>query len=309
MSIIVFGAIFIDIKGYPFNVFIPKGRNVGEVQTTYGGVSRNVAQDLGNIELKPTFVSMVDEGPTGQDIIASLKKHGVNTDYINTQKDCTGTWLAVFNERGDVEASISRRPDLSGIVKILEEKGDEIFAKADSIAVEIDIEEEIITKIIELAKKHHKKIYALVSNMSIAIERREMLEKVACFVCNQQEASIFFSDNYDKLDPKKMQKVLLEKVLGTHLKSMVVTMGEKGAVYAKDDGTSGYVEAIPTSVVDTTGAGDAFFAGVVAGLTYGKSLKEACTIASRLASSVISSTKATCPRFEASEFGLRKNIL
>ena len=83
-------------------------------------------------------------------------------------------------------------------------------------------------------------------------------------------------------------------------------MGEKGAVYAKDDGTSGYVEAIPTSVVDTTGAGDAFFAGVVAGLTYGKSLKEACTIASRLASSVISSTKATCPRFEASEFDLIK---
>ena len=70
MSITVFGAIFIDIKGYPFNVFIPKGRNVGEVHTTYGGVSRNVAQDLGNIELKPTFVSMVDEGPTGQDIIA-----------------------------------------------------------------------------------------------------------------------------------------------------------------------------------------------------------------------------------------------
>lgn len=306
MSITVFGAIFIDIKGYPFNVFIPKGRNVGEVQTTYGGVSRNVAQDLGNIELKPTFVSMVDEGPTGQDIIASLDKHGVITKYIHTQKDCTGTWLAVFNERGDVEASVSRRPDLSGIVKTLEDYGDEIFSGADSIAVEIDIEEEIITKIIKLAEKHNKKIYALVSNMSIAIERREMLEKVACFVCNQQEASIFFSDNYDKLEPKKMQKVLLEKVLSTHLKAMVVTMGEKGAVYANDKGESGYIEALPTNVVDTTGAGDAFFAGVVAGLTYGKSLKEACIIASRLASSVISSTKATCPRFEASEFDLIK---
>ena len=103
-----------------------------------------------------------------------------------------------------------------------------------------------------------------------------------------------------------MRKVLLEKVQTTHIKSMVVTMGEKGAVYASDDGESGYVEAIATNVVDTTGAGDAFFAGVVAGLTYGKSLKESCIIASRLASSVISSTKAVCPRFEASEFGLQK---
>ena len=116
MSITVFGAIFVDIKGYPYNVFIPKGRNVGQITTTYGGVSRNVSEDLGNIELKPTFVSMVDDTPTGQDIIARLNKHNVNTRYIHAQKDCTGTWLAVFNERGDVEAAISRRPDLSGIL-------------------------------------------------------------------------------------------------------------------------------------------------------------------------------------------------
>ena len=46
MSITVFGAIFVDIKGYPYNVFIPKGRNVGQITTTYGGVSRNVSEDL-----------------------------------------------------------------------------------------------------------------------------------------------------------------------------------------------------------------------------------------------------------------------
>ena len=306
MSITVFGAIFVDIKGYPYNVFIPKGRNVGQITTTYGGVSRNVSEDLGNIELKPTFVSMVDDTPTGKDIIARLNKHGVNTSYIHSRKDCTGTWLAVFNERGDVEAAISRRPDLTGILETLETQGDEIFKNADSIALEIDIEEQILNKILELSEKHNRKLYALVSNMSIAIERREVLGRVACFVCNQQEASIFFSDNYDYLEPEEMRKVLLEKVQTTHIKSMVVTMGEKGAVYASDDGESGYVEAIATNVVDTTGAGDAFFAGVVACLTYGKSLKESCIIASRLASSVISSTKAVCPRFEASEFGLQK---
>ena len=212
MSITVFGAIFVDIKGYPYNVFIPKGRNVGQITTTYGGVSRNVSEDLGNIELKPTFVSMVDDTPTGKDIIARLNKHGVNTSYIHSRKDCTGTWLAVFNERGDVEAAISRRPDLTGILETLETQGDEIFKNADSIALEIDIEEQILNKILELSEKHNRKLYALVSNMSIAIERREVLGRVACFVCNQQEASIFFSDNYDYLEPEEMRKVKLEKV-------------------------------------------------------------------------------------------------
>ena len=40
-------------------------------------------------------------------------------------------------------------------------------------------------------------------------------------------------------------------------------------------------------VIDTTGAGDAFFAGTVIGLTYGKTLAESCEIGSRLAASVI----------------------
>ena len=57
-------------------------------------------------------------------------------------------------------------------------------------------------------------------------------------------------------------------------------------------------------VIDTTGAGDAFFAGTAIGLTYGKSLPEACEIGSRLAASVICTTESVCPRFRPLEFGL-----
>ena len=56
--------------------------------------------------------------------------------------------------------------------------------------------------------------------------------------------------------------------------------------------------------VDTTGAGDAFFAGTVIGLTYGKTLAEACEIGSRLAASVICISENVCPRFRPQEFGL-----
>ena len=32
MSIVIFGAVFIDIKGNPLNIFIPNGRNEGLVE-------------------------------------------------------------------------------------------------------------------------------------------------------------------------------------------------------------------------------------------------------------------------------------
>ena len=57
-------------------------------------------------------------------------------------------------------------------------------------------------------------------------------------------------------------------------------------------------------VIDTTGAGDAFFAGPVLGLTYGKNPAQSCEIGSRLAASVICITENVCPRFRPLEFGL-----
>ena len=102
MSIVVFGAVLIDIKGNPINTYIPAGRNEGRVEQVHGGVSRNVAEDIANIELKPTFVSLVDDSAMGQEVIKKLKKHKVNTDYIRTVPGGMGTWLAVFNNDGDV---------------------------------------------------------------------------------------------------------------------------------------------------------------------------------------------------------------
>ena len=57
-----------------------------------------------------------------------------------------GTWLAIFDNTGDVTASISKRPDLSPIVGILDEQGDEIFSQADSILLEIDMEKDIVKR-------------------------------------------------------------------------------------------------------------------------------------------------------------------
>ena len=88
-----------------------------------------------------------------------------------------------------------------------------------------------------------------------------------------------------------------------NIPAMVVTLGADGAVWADREGRFGVCPPQQVPVADTTGAGDAFFAGVAAGLTYGKDLEEACAVGVRLASSVICSLENTCPRFLPSEFG------
>ena len=304
MGIVVIGAVFVDIKGYPTGAFIPTGRNAGAVEQIHGGVGRNVAEDVANCELRPTFISLVDHSGTSTDVIAKLKNHKVNTDYIWATEDGLGTWLAVFNEDGDVYASISKRPDLRPIADILDAHGDEIFWDADSIIIEIDIDKSVVKRVFQLAQKYNKKVFAVVSNMSIALERRDFLQSIDCFVCNIQEAGILFSDDYTGFTTEQMEKTLLTKVKAARIPSMIVTMGGEGAVYATCEGDSGYCPARKVAVNDTTGAGDAFCAGVAIGLTYGKSLQDACRIGSQLAASVIVTSENVCPRFLPEELGL-----
>lgn len=308
MGIVVIGAVFVDIKGYPEDVFVAKGRNVGRVEQVHGGVGRNVAEDIANVELRPTFVSLVDQTGTGADVLHKLKNHQVNTDYIRVTPDGMGTWLAVFENDGDVAASISKRPNLAPIGEILDEQGDEIFRDADSIIVEIDMDKEVIKRVFRLAQKHKKRVYAVVANMSIAVERRDFLQQTECFVCNQQEAGILFSDDYTQLDAAQMEKILAEKVYLANINSMIVTMGAAGAVYAHRDGSSGFCSARNVNVKDTTGAGDAFCAGAALGLTYGKTLAEACRIGAHLAASVIMTSENVCPRFLPGELGLNISV-
>ena len=304
MGIVVIGTVFVDIKGFPDDLYSPTGRNAGRVETVHGGVGRNVAEDIANVELRPTLVSMVDDTAAGDEVLRKLRKHKVNTDYVVACPDGMGIWLAVFDNTGDLAGSISKRPDMSPLVALLDEKGDEIFADCDSIVVEIDLDKEIIKRVFRYAEKYNKKVYAVVSNMVIASQRRDFLQSIDCFVCNLQEAGILFVEDFSAMEPEELTEELYTRIVNANIPAMVVTMGSRGSVYASRDGERGCFPPESVKVRDTTGAGDAFCAGVAVGLTYGKSLPEAVRIGTHLAASVITVSESTCPRFLPQELGL-----
>ena len=305
MSILVIGAVFVDIKGFPFDNYLPTGRNAGRVEYVHGGVARNVVEDIANVELRPTFLSIVDDTPMGEAVLQKLKNHKVCTDYMLTRPDGMGTWLAVFDSTGDVAGSISKRPDMYPIAELLEEKGDEIFSQVRSVVLEIGLDKEIVKGTLALAKKHKVKTFALVANMSIAAERRDLLQQFDCVICNQQEAGILFLDDYEDKTPEQMRDILAERIDSAKISSMVVTMGADGAVFANAQGEKGVCPARKVHVKDTTGAGDAFCAGVAIGMTYGKTMAQAVDIGTMLAASVITSSENVCPRFQPAELGIQ----
>ena len=140
--------------------------------------------------------------------------------------------------------------------------------------------------------------------MSIAVERRDFLQKFDCFICNKQEAGIFFTEDYDNMSADELLPIICERIERGKINSIIVTMGDEGAIYASRNGEKGFCPSKKVVVKDTTGAGDAFCAGVASALSYGKNMAQACEIGSRLAASVITSSSNVCPRFLPEELGI-----
>ena len=303
MSIIVAGSVFVDIKGHPEGAFIPDGRNAGRVEQVHGGVARNIAEDIAAAGCKAVFLGLVDTDALGREVVSHLEAVGVDARHVRAVKGGMGIWLAVFDDRGEVAASISKRPDLTPLLRVLEEEGDGVFAGADSVLFELDLEEQIVSRLCELAEKHRVPACAAVSNMSIAAERRAWLPKLHCLVCNEQELDILVPGPWEELSAEALADAMPGLALELGLPSLVVTLGKRGAVWAEGD-RCGFCPAEPVEPVDTAGAGDSFFAGVGLGLSLGKSLEEACRIGSRMAGKVITTTQSVCPPMTKEELGL-----
>lgn len=289
MKIAVIGTVFVDILGVPLGRFIPDGRNAGDVRYAHGGVARNVAIDAANMGADTTFISLVDESGAGQDVLKVLEKWHVDTGYMQTVPDGMGAWLALFDDTGEVYGSISKRPNLLPICDMLKKKGDELFAGLDSVLLEIDIDEPVVAETFRLAEKHQVPVYAVISNMTIALERMEYIRRTKCFVCNRQEAGQLFKTEVEGLSPQEMTELAQKKLPELGLENIVVTMDVDGAVFAEINGDAGNCPARQVEVVNTVGAGDSFFTGVAVGHSQGKTLAEACSAAAEIAARVVGS--------------------
>ena len=110
---LVIGGIFVDVKGFARNQYMPLERNVGDVQVVAGGVCRNVAENLSMLGREADFVSMVDDNGMGAQVRDDLAKLGVNVEHVIAAPGGMGMWLAILDEHGNLAGSISRQPDFT----------------------------------------------------------------------------------------------------------------------------------------------------------------------------------------------------
>ena len=293
---LVIGSVFVDVKGFAFGKYVPEGTNIGSVQVVAGGVCRNVAEDLVKLGESARFVSMVDDTAMGRDVRDMLSALGVDTAHVISADKGMGMWLAILDENGDLAGSISRQPDYRALEDYLRERGDGLIAECDGIVLEIDMNAAIAGEVLRMAEKHHKPVYVVVGNMGVITQHPEYLRSVSCFICNEIEAGKLLERDLAGTTPEEMLALLIEESRKRGIAAMVITMGMDGAVYVDHrTGEFGRCPAVPATMKDSTGAGDAFFSGTVAALNRSFPLSRAVNVGARLASMTLQVEGSCCP--------------
>ena len=122
-------------------------------------------------------------------------------------------------------------------------------------------------------------------NPAPASEIKGFFDYIDFFTPNETEAEFYTGV---KITNEKDAKLAAGKLLSLGISKVIITLGEKGLFYS-DGKDEIYLEANKVNAIDTTGAGDAFNAGLAFSLSKGKTVKESLELANKVAG--ISTTK------------------
>lgn len=156
----------------------------------------------------------------------------------------------------------------------------------DLIILQLEIPLPTVLQIITTAKE--AKVPVLLNPAPAVTLPDEVFEDLAHLVVNESEAALLTGRSVEDVEqPGFSWSIVLDEFIAKGVKTVVITLGANGAVFATEEGKSGSVPAEEVSkVVDTTAAGDTFVGAYALGAVRGDTSKEeilgwACKAAGR----------------------------
>jgi adenosine kinase len=249
-------------------------------QYYYGGTAANIAYGLGLLGKKPYMFSAVGED-FKKEFKKHLERHGVICSPIFGPKgsetakcfqisDELHQQITIFqaNYYGDrledmpLTASFSRESLIN--MKYA------IFSPGNNIST--------LNHVLEFRKFNEKALVIFDPGMNITSFSKEDITECAS-LCD-----ILISNDVEILRIEKVHGLEIKDLLDIGITYVIETQGEKGSTIHSLQGKDHIPIVKPRKVVETTGAGDAYRAGMIAGLYDGKTIKEACQLGAKMGS-------------------------
>jgi sugar/nucleoside kinase (ribokinase family) len=304
LDVIVAGLALADIIGRPIDLRKPPRRGalklVDSITLTTGGNVSNVGIDLSKLGFRVGAITRIGDDALGRFVLQHCRTFGMNTEGVSIDRG-TQTSATIVSVDNDGERTFVHTRGCM-----------ERFRASDLLTRMPYLRRAKILAFgyLGLLPETEKDFARLFSTIKAKTSLRILLDTAAAPRITMKMVRSFipyidyFIPSYEEavlITGKKTPEEIVDTLQIAGAPHVVgVKLGKRGC-YLSDGTRSEYVRAIPVrSVVDATGAGDAFIAGFVAGTLRGYDPFRAALVANKIAASCVRAVGASTAirRFE-----------
>lgn len=272
--IVIIGAASLDVIGLPTTDLQEGSSIAGEAHISFGGVARNIAENLTSLGQPVSLISVVGEDEFGIGLLSHLTEKGVDISGCRLCSTCrTGVYMAMVSADGSRTYALADRQNMKEISSQHLESLELLFEKAGFIFFDANILPAAIRTILKIARRYNIPVGADPASVLLTPRLKNILPHLDLITPNSREAAAILGWDHE---PRSQEETLraARELIDRGVKTVIIPMGEKGVCYATSD-TSGQIPSILTKVVDPTGAGDALTSVVLYGLLNDLSIDDA----------------------------------
>ncbi|BEP28337.1 carbohydrate kinase family protein [Helicovermis profundi] len=255
--ILVLGASVVDIFGFSSSRYRPYNSTPGRVKMSFGGVCRNIAENLARVGVNTKFISILGDDEKGKSILEHSKIIGYDmSDSLILENGGTPTYLAILNECGEMVSSIADMKSIGELnTEFIDSKAD-IIINSEYTFLDSD-DPEILEYILTTFKDKTKFVLDPVSAEK-ANNIKHLIHHFHTIKPNRHEAEIILGFKLDSEEELNNAGKYFRKM---GVKNIFISLDEDGIYYMNSE-KSGIIKAENVTVKNVTGAGDSFVAGI-----------------------------------------------
>jgi pseudouridine kinase len=290
---LVIGAAGLDLKVRPRSATVEFGRsNPGEIRWRWGGVARNIAENLARLGTDVELITAVGDDWWGRTLLGRLHDLGIGTEgCLVVEGQPTSSYVAFYDQARELQVAF----DAMGIVEAVTpghlNRLRRLVREADIICIDANLSPNALRTLFRLAKQYEVPVCVDPTTALLAAKLQPYLSAITAITPGKDEAEALLGTPLADDDAIRAgARSLVQEGVGL----AAIMLGAEGLCYATSE-ESGRIAAFPAGVVDPSGAGDALTAAVAYGLLEGLSPEEAVRLGMAAAAQTVMCQDNVCP--------------
>ena len=258
------GAANIDIYGKSLVPLREKTDHPAKVFTGIGGVTRNILDNLMHLDIPCVLMTAVGDDIYGKIVLSAVEEQGMDIRHaLVVPGASTGVFIQVLSENNDMELALCDMGVMSHITEEYLREHHEVLENAHIIVIDPSLPEETIEYLVD---HFGDKIFLDPVSDILAEKMKPFVGRICAVKPNRTELEVL--SGMPVRDPAELIAAG-RKVIESGTKTLYISLGRDGCLYMDHDRQILQRFHEEKEMVNASGAGDSFFAGIICGLIDG----------------------------------------